>query len=225
MLHLRPRTRPVAACSHHLSRRVPSLEADACASEAARSSLEAAHMRPKPRAEAKQQNQNEFAKLRRRRRRDSQGTCRLFGKNSHLLTTLLANGARHGSPRSLTRGCRRRVNELELYREAHLTSTFLRQPAAAKAVAGWSRSWGMSTPLASGQLTRSGRLFQVASLPCEGTSRSASQPELKMAHELAELSVESDSRGGSMTPMVAVCAVLCRRVGVSAVTHGQSLLR
>ena len=49
--------------------------------------------------------------------------------------------------------------------------------------------------------------------------------QTEVAHELAELFAGSRSScGGSMTSMVAVCAILCRRVGLVQHTHGHSLL-
>ena len=92
------------------------------ASEAARSSLEAAHMRSKPRARAKQQwllwsptkLTIEFDKV-----RDVPDETVTAPAVCQVCTaTFLANDdtacqwVRHGSARSLPRGCRRRINEL-----------------------------------------------------------------------------------------------------------------
>ena len=66
----------------------------------------------------------EFFELRRRPRRDCHATCRLSSVQppSGPMTTPPANGARHGSPRSPSRGCRKRANELEEHRVARARS-------------------------------------------------------------------------------------------------------
>ena len=80
------------------------------------------------------------------------------------------------------------------------------------AVAGWSRSWQMTTPSAKGrvdaQLETVDGFFAV-----RGHLALSFSTWTAMARELAQFFCGS-LRGGSMTSMVAVSAVPCRRVGL-----------
>ena len=68
-------------------------------------------------------------------------------------------------------------------------------------------------------LLSAGLDFQGVALPCEGTRRSASRPELRWLTNWLSFLWGRGLRVGSMTSMVAVCAILYHRAA-----HRYSLL-